>query len=309
MPHLGTPPIDVSQSAGFDEFIARSLARPGESHTFEGAGLRLHYLEWPCSSSTGPKGPPVLLLHGFLAHAHWWDFVAPWLAENHRVVALDFGGMGESGHREGGRYRAEDFIAEIDAVVRHTGLEGCIAIGHSFGGRALLHACRAHPALASRAIIIDSRLMSPGDSRPGFDSTWRPKKRYPTEESILPRFVLRPEEPCPDSAMLHMARRSVGREGDAWVWKFDEQITRLFNEGREGPVDDAAELKGLTTPVDLIYGEFSRVVTPARAEYLLQATNATHEAIVLPNGFHHLPVSQPQPLLAALRALILPKRT
>jgi pimeloyl-ACP methyl ester carboxylesterase len=292
-------PDDVAQGGGFDEFIARSLARPGLSRSFDGAGIRLHYLEWP-----GPRdAPPILLLHGFLAHAHWWDFIAPWLAEHHRVVALDFGGMGDSAHRE--QYTAPGFIAEIAAVVEHAGIAGCAAVGHSFGGRTLLHACHAHPGLIRRAIIVDSRLVSPDDPMGRGFGDWRPKKRYASEAEILPRFSLRPEEPCPALALAHMARVSAGREGDAWVWKFDEQITRLFNAGAEGPPDDAAALKGLATPVDLIYGEMSRVVTPARAEHLLRAAGSRRQPIVLPCGYHHLPVSQPQPLLAALRALLL----
>jgi hypothetical protein len=48
----------------------------------------------------------------------------------------------------------------------------------------------------------------------------------------------------------------------------------------------------------------SAVVNPARAELLLRAVGARRDAIVLPCGYHHLPVSQPQPLLAALRALL-----
>ncbi len=302
MSAVGTPPVDAAPAGVFDEFIARSVARPGQSRQFDGPGVRLHYLEWD-----GPRhAPPVLLLHGFLAHAHWWDFIAPWLAEHHRVIALDFGGMGESGARD--TYTAPGFVAEIAAIVRHAGIEGCVAVGHSFGGRALLHACHAHPDLIRRAIIVDSRLVTPDDPMGAFDRGWRPKNRYASEADILARFVLRPDEPCPEPALRHMARASVTREGDSWVWKFDDQITRLFGAGAEGPRDDAAALGGLRTPVDLVYGELSRVVNAARADHLLRATGATRPAVVLPCGYHHLPVSQPQPLLAALRALLLEDR-
>ncbi len=80
----------------FEQFLERSIARPGLSRHAQVAGRRLHYLEWP-----GPPGaPPLLLLHGFLAHAHWWDFVAPSLAESYRVIAPDFSGMGDSEYRD-----------------------------------------------------------------------------------------------------------------------------------------------------------------------------------------------------------------
>src|SRR5260221_14394223 len=49
--------------------------------------LRHHLLEW------SDAGPTVLLLHGFLEHAHAWDFVAPLLARaGFRVLAPDWRG-------------------------------------------------------------------------------------------------------------------------------------------------------------------------------------------------------------------------
>lgn len=301
MQAAGPAPATGSTDDAFAQFIARSLKRPGQSRYFEGAGLRLHYLEWP-AGEPDPAAPPLLLLHGFLAHAHWWDFVAPWLAHRRRVIALDFGGMGDSGHRE--QYTAGGFIAEIEAIAAHENLAGGIAIGHSFGGRTLLHACKAHPGLFSRAIIVDTRLVWPDDPLMAFAREWRPKKRYASEAEILPRFALRPEEPAPREAMTHMARASARRDGDAWVWKFDEQITRLFANAEEGPPDDGAALVGLTTPVELIYGELSQVVTPSRARYFERAVPGCREPVCLPGGYHHLPISQPQPLIAALQALL-----
>jgi len=285
--------------AGFDEFLRRAIERPGLSRHVEATGIRLHYLEWP-----GPPGaPPLLLLHGFLAHAHWWDFVAPWLAEDYRVIAPDFGGMGDSGHRT--TYRHEDFVAEIAAILRHTGIAPCTVIGHSFGGRALLYACQAHPDLITRGIVVDSRLSTPEDPMRGFDQPWRAKKRYADEATILSRFVLQPEEPAPASALAHMARASMRRDGDAWIWKFDDEVTRLFRDRGDTPaVDEYALLGGIRQPLDVIRGEASRVVTAARAAHMVDRLRTARGPIVLPCSYHHLPVSQPLALLAALRSLL-----
>jgi pimeloyl-ACP methyl ester carboxylesterase len=283
----------------FAEFVRRSAERPGVSRHARVAGIRLHYLEWPGP----PDAPALLLLHGFLAHAHWWDFVAPWIATHYRVIAPDFGGMGDSEHRDG--YRNEHFLDEIAGVIEATGIAGCAAVGHSFGGRALLHACANHPGLVERAIVVDSRLGSPEDPLRGFDEEWRPKKRYPDAASILGRFALRPVEPAPEAAMAHMARASIREENGAWVWKFDEQITRIFQEGnRRGGIDDRAALAGLQLPVDFIYGEESRVVTPARAALLGRSLPNVRSVTGLPGCHHHLPVSAPLALVGLLRALL-----
>jgi pimeloyl-ACP methyl ester carboxylesterase len=283
----------------FDTFIARSLQRPGKSRHARVAGIRMHYLEWP-----GPNdAPAVLLLHGFLAHAHWWDFIAPWLAEHYRVIAPDFGGMGDSEHRAS--YSHQQFHDEIAGIVDATDIGGCSAIGHSFGGRALLYACAQHSALINRAIVVDSRLGSVSDPLRGFDEDWRPKKRYPDEASILSRFLLRPVEPAPASALQHMARASVCREADNWVWKFDENVSRLFQNRSTAPgVDDGQILKDLQIPVDFIYGEESRVVTPPRAALLATCLPNVRTVTGIPCSHHHLPISQPIALLALLRVLL-----
>lgn len=291
-------PVPDPLNESFETFLAASLARPGASRHAEVAGIRLHYLEWE-----GPAGaPPLLLLHGFLAHAHWWDLVAPWLARHHRVIAPDFGGMGDSGHRPS--YSHQQFHAEIAGIIEATGIAGCAAVGHSFGGRALLHACAARPELFSRAIVVDSRLGTPADPLRGFDDDWRPKKRYPDEASILPRFQLFPAEPAPAAALAHLARHSIRRDPDGWVWKFDEQVSRLLrHRGSEG-VDDVPALAGLTLPVDFIHGELSSVVTPPRAALLATAAPNVRSVTGLPGSHHHLPVSQPVALVGALRVLL-----
>lgn len=284
---------------GFKSFVDLSAARPGQSRFANAAGIRMHYLEWP-----GPPGAPsLLLLHGFLAHAHWWDFIAPWLAEHYRVIAPDFGGMGDSGTRPG--YTHEDFHAEILGIVQATGIAGCTAIGHSFGGRVLLYACHQRPDLFARAIVVDSRLGSADDPVRGFDEEWRPKKSYPDAESILKRFVLRPIEPAPAIALRHMGLASIREEQNGWVWKFDENVTRLYQVPADfAGVDDTAALRGLSTQVDFIYGEESRVVTPARAALLTSCLPNVRSVTSLPCSHHHLPVSQPLALLGCLRVLL-----
>ena len=284
----------------FEDFIARACAQPGVSRQAEAAGIRVHCLEWQ-----GPAdAPPLLLLHGYLAHAHWWDFVAPWLATRHRVIAMDFGGMGDSGRRAS--YSYAQFHAEIIGLVEALGIGGCIAIGHSFGGRALLYACKARPELFARAIVVDSRLGTPDDPVRGFDEEWRPKKRYATAEEVLRRFVLKPIEPAPAAAMRHLAQVSVHQEDGGWTWKFDENVTRVFQQrGGEGPaVDDRAELAGLATQVDFVYGELSQVVTARRAALLADCLPNVRSVTGIPGAHHHLPISQPVALVAALRVLL-----
>ena len=52
---------------------------------------KINYLVW------GNEWKPWLFfIHGYSAHAHWWDFVAPAFLDNYSVVAIDLSGCGES---------------------------------------------------------------------------------------------------------------------------------------------------------------------------------------------------------------------
>ncbi len=47
-------------------------------------GLRFHYLDWGNAAA-----PPLVLLHGFSTHAHFWDIFARAMRDRFHVLALD----------------------------------------------------------------------------------------------------------------------------------------------------------------------------------------------------------------------------
>ena len=76
------------------DWFHRAVATPADSRFVSVGGCRIHYLRW---SRTGKPG--LCFVHGGFAHAHWWDWIAPFFADAFSVVALDLGGMGDSGHQ------------------------------------------------------------------------------------------------------------------------------------------------------------------------------------------------------------------
>ena len=85
-------PVDSSKTPSWFE---GALAAPRKEGWLDSAGCPIHYFSWG-----NPANPGVLLLHGFLAHARCFAFIAPLLANDYYVVAYDFSGMGDSGARE-----------------------------------------------------------------------------------------------------------------------------------------------------------------------------------------------------------------
>jgi pimeloyl-ACP methyl ester carboxylesterase len=127
-------------------------------------GLPFHYRDW------GGDGRPVLLLHGLASTCHIWDLVAPLLAEDFRVVALDQRGHGLSAQVEDG-FDFATVSGDAAAFIGFLGWEQPVIAGHSWGADVALELAAAHPELASGLIFVDGGTIEPS-ARPG----WTPEQ-------------------------------------------------------------------------------------------------------------------------------------
>lgn len=90
-------------------------------------GTTIHY------SDTAGDGPPVLLVHGITERMAVWEPIAELLKHDHRVIAMDLRGHGESGTAD--RYDLEAMAGDVVAVADHLGVLGEVRlVGHSLGG-------------------------------------------------------------------------------------------------------------------------------------------------------------------------------
>ena len=103
----------------------------GEQKTFDYQGIKINYYE-------AGQGPPVILLHGFVACAYTWRYLAPALAGTRRVFALDLKGHGLSDKPQDGRYAVSDQGEMVAAFIRDRNLEDAVLIGNSLGGEVAL---------------------------------------------------------------------------------------------------------------------------------------------------------------------------
>ena len=135
-----------ADSALVPKWFEQALAVPREEGWLESQGCPIHYFRWG-----DPSKPGLLLMHGFLAHARCFAFIAPFLAQDYHLVAYDFSGMGDSGVRE--TYPDELRLKELMDVAHHTGMfddeRKPTLIAHSYGGNVGLAAMENHDSLFS----------------------------------------------------------------------------------------------------------------------------------------------------------------
>lgn len=124
--------------------------------------LSLAGLHWPKSNSSETSRPPVLMIHGWLDNAMSFARLAPALAADRDVYAIDLPGHGQSGHRPAGQgYSLPDYIADLAELVE-TYFSGDDSsprpdlVGHSLGGIIATFYAAAFPERVGRLVMIDS---------------------------------------------------------------------------------------------------------------------------------------------------------
>lgn len=274
-----------------------AISEPYTEHRIEVEGVDVQYLQWGDRSKPG-----LLLCHGNGAHAYWWNFIAPFLANQYNVAALTFSGMGDSGWRE--QYSMELFAQEQLAVMEHAGMFDCeeppIIVAHSFGGFVTILTGALYGDRLAGTVIVDSPVNPP--DRPGGPPRRliRPNRIYPTIEAALARFRLAPEQPCENAFLVDfVGRHSIKESEGGFTWKFDPQIWRRFSIG-----DTSERLRATKCRIGIFRGEFSAIFPPDVGEYMFELLGRNVPVVEIPQAQHHLFLDQPLAFVAALRALL-----
>jgi pimeloyl-ACP methyl ester carboxylesterase len=279
------------------------IADVPEHRFVEVDGARIHYQRWG-----DPARPGLLLVHGNAAHAHWWDFIAPMLARDYNVAAIDLSGMGDSDWRKD-FYSMERFAREEIAVCEDAGMfvptEPPIVVGHSFGGFVTILAGALYGERLAGTVIVDSPVNPPDRKGGPPDRVIKPHHVYPSLAAALARFRLMPPQSAENLFLVDwVARHSLkevpqenGQPG--FTWKFDPAIWQRFSIG-----DTAARLRETKCRIAVFRGEHSILLPPEIGEYMFNLLGRSAPVVEIPQAQHHIMLDQPLALVAALRALL-----
>ncbi|MGB3632999.1 MAG: alpha/beta fold hydrolase [Rubrobacteraceae bacterium] len=98
-------------------------------------------------------GPPVLLVHGWLASSRIWEQLARRLAQRFTVYSLDLTGFGESDKPTDG-YGTRNGSRLLYAFCAHFGLTRATVIGHDFSGSMAVKLAADHPDIVGRLVLV-----------------------------------------------------------------------------------------------------------------------------------------------------------
>jgi esterase len=268
-------------------------------------GLKLHYLDW------GTEGrPPFVLLHGFSAHARYWDSFAVHMRDDYHVYALDQRGHGDSAWAD--EYPPESMVSDLDVFVDRLGLQRFVLLGHSMGGGVAFRYAAEHPERVEKLIIVDSALPNPE------------RIAAPNPNNSVQRSLANDQFASEDEVFGHLMRQSPGanpdrvrevipywfrRQNDGrYTFKFDPKLRNRIGNGspeqleqlRRAATELRSKINRITFPTLLLRGENSDFLSPEAAQETVQALpNAT--LVTVPHTGHNIPSDDPRAFRAAVK--------
>ncbi|WP_417515080.1 alpha/beta fold hydrolase [Minwuia sp.] len=278
------------------DWFIQAVDSPWEQRFAESGGAKIHY------RVRGEEGAPgIVLCHGNAAHSGWWDFIAPALAEDYRVAALDFAGMGDSEERQ--LVTPDGFANDIVAVIRDMGFDSPpLLIGHSFGGGMSMRVAVDHPDLIRGLVMVDSPVYRPDTDRPGPPRV--AKRAYPSMEIALERFRLIPEQPVVTPyAVAYIAETGVMETRKGWTWKARTNIFGHPAFAKHFWEEQAGYFPRIEIPATKLWGSLSALCTPETMAFMQEIAPSHVTFVEMEDAYHHLLLDRPQETIRVLKEI------
>lgn len=250
-------------------------------------GLHIHYRD-----QGNPRGPPIVMVHGFSASLHAWE---PWVSRlggDYRIVTLDLPGHGLTRAPASYVMSLDRFAEVIDAVASRLQLGPYVVVGNSMGGGAAWTLALRHPDHLRGLVLVDSI---------GWPAP-RGQERTPWVFKLL-------ATPLGKLLMSHMDTRGMAVDGLRSAYVDPALVTPglvdryvdlsrapghrsilLNSEDRTGPPVSADSLKAIGTPTLVLHGEADAIV-PVTVGRALAGVIKGATLVTYP-GVGHVPMEQ-----------------
>jgi pimeloyl-ACP methyl ester carboxylesterase len=252
---------------------------------------RLPYYTWG-------EGPPLLFVHGIGDSCR--SFIVPIsrLSAHFRCIAYDL----PSGYRDRARlrrYRHDDLVADVWALLDHLGLRQSYLLGSSFGSTIVLKALHAWPERLPRGILQGGLAYRPLRRAEYWLTYWGrflPGRMagLPLREKVLIKSAGTFKEMFPD-----VWDHFLDCTGRARLSAFASLAYMMHR------LDLRPILPSIRQPVLLICGAQDRVVPRVHEEMLLQGLSNAGRVVL--EGCGHMPsYTHPEILAAVIRQFLTP---
>ncbi|MEU3521108.1 alpha/beta hydrolase [Streptomyces sp. NPDC006654] len=287
----------------FNAFTAGRAAPPEGLRYVQAADIRTRYRTW------GTSGSPVVLVHGAFEQADTWARLAPLLARDHRVYALDLTGDGYSERR--GPYTVDHLTRQLLGFLGAVHLGGPgerpLLVGHSSGAAVVAEAALRAPGRIGSVMLLDGDALDTGAGPPSALKyllvdpyrTTLLRLGLGVDRLIRTFYDAQCGPACPrlDAAGVDAWRRPLRVPGaEAALWT-------MLGQGVPGlPAGRVARLAAVRIPKSVVFGAEDDVFskqTPRETARRIGAPPAT----LIPRARHLTMISDPRQVAAAVETL------
>jgi pimeloyl-ACP methyl ester carboxylesterase len=275
----------------------------------DGIGLNvLQHVEPAHAAGSGSR--PLLFLHGGMAHARWWDLVAPALAQAGSGYALDRRGHGDSDWTTANAYGWERDLLDAEAVI--SALDGYdrpwTIVGHSQGGLQAVHLARRARVPIEALVLVEAPLhpVSPRLSRAGNHFAKIRQPRYSSLDSAIDTFRPFPAAHtiAPDVVRYIASHSYKPTEDGTFTSKFHWRVFQGTREARANPLADfAAQIAALDVPTLVVRGSDSSILLADEAAAFVSALRRGR-AVEVAGATHNPHLEQPAAVVQAIAEFI-----
>jgi pimeloyl-ACP methyl ester carboxylesterase len=261
-----------------------------------GGGVKVHLRD------EGPRdAPAVVLLHGSNSDLHTWDAWAEALKGQYRVVRFDQVGHGLTGPDPKDDYTRDNYVADILEIADKLGLKQFVLAGNSMGGKHALAFAVKHPERLTGLVLVDGA----GGPMLKLDAKAKDKNSGNIGFKIarMPGINLLVEQITPRSLIAQSLEQSVSNTSIVTPAMIDRYWELLRYPGNRHatllrfslPYDplSEAEIKGVTVPTLILWGEEDRLIPLAAGLWL--AKNMPNNTFVSYPKVGHLPHEEAVP--------------
>ncbi len=227
---------------------------------------------------SGTSKDVVLLLHAFPLHSGMWARQIAALEQRHRVLALDYRGLGKSAVPPES-FSMAMLAEDVRALLQHLRVERAGVAGLSMGGYLAFELYRQQPGLFRGLALCDTKASADTDEgkagREKFARTALERGLGWVADEMLPKLL----RPNADPAVVKEVRALITAGTPAGV--------AAAQRAMAGRPDSTATLVSVTCPVLIVVGEQDGLTPPAEAEKMLAAARGA-KLVRIP-GAGHLP--------------------
>ncbi len=273
-------------------WFIEAINTPATARSVSVRGANIHYCVWNPGAER-----VVVLVHGAAANTHWWDHIAPFIAQGLRVAAVDLSGHGDSEWRDD--YSLTDWAHEVAAVMlREAGPDNCVLVAHSLGGTVSQELLHLKLAVPRGLIILDTpiRQRSPDEVQERMARA-KPSRVFESRTEAIRAYRTRPHQLVTLPYIRHhVAEQSLRAAQGGWSWKFDPRIYMRAEQ-------DVDTVGPLPCPGVLVRaGQGS--IDPETQRQMVRRWGGTVSSFDIPDAGHHLMFDVPLALLTAVQGTL-----